>query len=63
MTAEKPLPDYTSGDVARMFSVTVTTVIHWGEEGKLLYRKTLGGNRRYNREYIDELVRMSERYE
>jgi DNA-binding transcriptional MerR regulator len=37
----------TRGDVARIFSVTPSTVSRWSREGKLPSVRTLGGQRRY----------------
>jgi excisionase family DNA binding protein len=44
--------------VAKMFSVSPSTVTRWADEGKLTYIRTLGGHRRYQKEGIIELVRM-----
>jgi len=47
--------------VARLFEVSPATVARWTREGKLPYILTLGGQRRYPRERIVELLPYSER--
>jgi len=46
--------------VARLFEVSPATVARWTREGKLPYILTLGGQRRYPRERIVELLPYSE---
>lgn len=47
----------TRSDVARLFGVSPATVARWTREGKLPFVLTLGGQRRYVRDQIVELVR------
>lgn len=47
----------TRADVARLFEVSPATVARWTREGKLPFVRTLGGQRRYRRERIVELIR------
>lgn len=49
----------TRADVARLFEVSPATVARWTREGKLPFVRTLGGQRRYRRERIVELIRES----
>lgn len=49
----------TRGDVARLFEVSPGTVARWAREGKLPFVLTLGGQRRYLRDEIVDLVRKS----
>lgn len=44
-----------SGDVARVFGVDVTTVGRWADEGRLPHFKTLGGQRRFRRDDVARL--------
>jgi excisionase family DNA binding protein len=44
------------GQVAGMFKVTTKTVGRWAEDGKLPFRRTLGGHRRYPSQAIRELA-------
>ncbi len=46
----------TRADVARLLEVSPATVARWSREGKLPFVRTLGGQRRYLRERIAELV-------
>jgi excisionase family DNA binding protein len=39
-------------EVARLFEVSPATVARWAKQGKLPYRMTLGGRRRFPREEI-----------
>lgn len=47
---ERPL---TSGQVAKLFNVTVETVAAWADKGKLECFYTPGGQRRFHRSVID----------
>lgn len=49
----------TPREVADLFSVDPKTVTRWAKQGKLPCFKTLGGHRRYPREEIMRLVRVS----
>ncbi len=49
----------TRSDVARLFEVSPGTVARWAREGKLPFVLTLGGQRRYLRDEIVDLVRKS----
>jgi excisionase family DNA binding protein len=49
----------TRAAVARLFEVSPATVARWTREGKLPFVLTLGGQRRYLRDRIDELIRRS----
>ncbi len=44
------------GQVASMLQVTTKTVGRWAEDGKLPFRRTLGGHRRYPAQEIRELA-------
>ena len=44
------------GQVAGMLQVTTKTVGRWAEDGKLPFRRTLGGHRRYPAQEIRELA-------
>ena len=43
-------------EIARIFSVTPSTVSRWGREGRLPSVRTLGGQRRYLREAVLSLA-------
>ena len=43
-------------EVAELLSVSPKTVSRWAKQGKLPFRKTLGGHRRYPEAQIRELV-------
>jgi excisionase family DNA binding protein len=47
----------TAGQVAELFGVRVETVRRWSDDGKLRCTRTLGGDRRYDAAYIDQLLR------
>jgi predicted DNA-binding transcriptional regulator AlpA len=47
MPAKRNKRMLTRADVARIFSVTPSTVSRWSREGKLPSARTLGGQRRY----------------
>ena len=49
----------TRADVARLFEVSPATVARWTREGKLPFVWTFGGQRRYRRDRIVELIRES----
>jgi excisionase family DNA binding protein len=49
----------TRSSVARLFEVSPATVARWTREGKLPFVLTLGGQRRYRRERIVELIQRS----
>lgn len=53
-TPERPL---TPSQVAALFSVTVTTVGKWADEGKLPYFRTPGGQRRFHPQEIERIRR------
>jgi methanogenic corrinoid protein MtbC1 len=45
-----------TADVARLFSVTETTVKRWADEGALKCQKTLGGHRKFIIKYVIEFA-------
>jgi excisionase family DNA binding protein len=45
-----------TAQVARLLHVSPKTVSRWAKEGRLPYRKTLGGHRRYPEAEIRALV-------
>ncbi|MEK7709861.1 MAG: helix-turn-helix domain-containing protein [candidate division NC10 bacterium] len=47
----------TRSEVARVFEVSPATVARWTREGKLPFVRTLGGQRRYARDQINDLMR------
>ncbi|MBI3454767.1 MAG: helix-turn-helix domain-containing protein [Candidatus Rokubacteria bacterium] len=47
----------TRSEVARLFEVSPATVARWTREGKLPFVLTLGGQRRYARNQVIELIR------
>jgi excisionase family DNA binding protein len=49
----------TRAQVARLFEVSPATVARWTRDGKLPFVLTLGGQRRYLRDRITELIRRS----
>lgn len=49
----------TRSGVARLFEVSPATVARWTREGKLPFILTLGGQRRYERDQIIDLMRRS----
>jgi excisionase family DNA binding protein len=58
------MPDTTEeylrpSDVAHLFNVSPKTVTRWAAAGKLPYRKTLGGQRRYPADAVRQLLRAS----
>ncbi|MFF0912000.1 HTH DNA binding protein [Exiguobacterium phage phiExGM16] len=48
----KPAKKLTAGQVAELFGVRVETVRRWCEDGKLRCTRTLGGDRRFDADYI-----------
>jgi len=44
------------GEVAELLQVSTKTVCRWAMEGKLPFRRTLGGHRRYPEQAIRELA-------
>lgn len=52
-TARKKL---TAGQVAELFGVRVETVRRWADEGKLRCTRTLGGDRRFDAEYVQQVL-------
>jgi excisionase family DNA binding protein len=44
------------GEVAELLQVSTKTVCRWAIEGKLPFRRTLGGHRRYPEDVIRELA-------
>ena len=46
----------TAGQVAELFGVRVETVRRWADEGKLQHTRTLGGDRRFDAEYVQQLI-------
>jgi len=47
---------YSSGEVARLFGVSVGTIIRWIKDGKIVAYKTLGGRSRIGRDEVNKLV-------
>lgn len=52
--SERPL---TPSQVADLFSVSITTVGKWADEGKLPHFRTPGGQRRFHREDVERVLR------
>lgn len=50
----------TSGEVAQLLNENPRTVRHWGQTGKLATTRTPGGQRRYDREQIDAILKQRE---
>jgi excisionase family DNA binding protein len=46
-----------AAEVAAQLQVSAKTVSRWAKEGRLPYRRTLGGHRRYDPQQIDRLLR------
>jgi excisionase family DNA binding protein len=44
-----------TGEVAKVFGVSVNTVLRWVSQGRLLCTKTLGGHRRFERAHVNLL--------
>lgn len=53
-------PPLTSGDVARIFGVTKTTVKRWVQDGDLAAFRTPGGHHRFRQSDVDELLARQE---
>jgi excisionase family DNA binding protein len=49
-------PHLHTADVAGLLGVSPKTVARWAKEGKLPFRRTLGGHRRYPEAAIRELA-------
>lgn len=47
----------TIGETARRFGVTVATVRNWDKAGRITSTRTPGGQRRFKRSDIEELLR------
>lgn len=45
-----------SGEVAALFSVSISTVQRWADDGKLAHFTTPGGHLRFRREDIEPLL-------
>lgn len=54
MTTTTKRRKLTVGQVADLFGVTVPTVRRWADDGKLKATRTLGGDRRFDADYIDQ---------
>ena len=53
------MPDrgyYTTQEVAKLLFVSPKTVSRWALQGRLIFSVTMGGHRRYRKEYIDDLA-------
>lgn len=66
MSPEEPQSPGTGGvelltpaEVAKLFHVDPKTVTRWAQAGKLTYRRTLGGHRRYPRDEVMRLLQAS----
>jgi excisionase family DNA binding protein len=46
-----------AAEVGARLHVSPKTVSRWAKDGRLPYRRTLGGHRRYDAQQIDQLVR------
>jgi excisionase family DNA binding protein len=49
-------PHLRASDVAELLGVSPKTIARWATEGKLPFRRTLGGHRRYPEPAIRELA-------
>jgi len=47
---------YTTGEAARLFSVTPGTIIRWIKDGKIIAYRTLGGRARIGRDEMNRLI-------
>jgi excisionase family DNA binding protein len=45
-----------AAEAAARLHVSPKTVARWAKDGRLPYRRTLGGHRRYDPQQIDQLV-------
>ena len=52
-----PRPWLRAAEVAARLHVSPRTVARWAKDGRLPYRRTLGGHRRYEPQQIEALVR------
>lgn len=48
--------EYTTKDIAKILGVTQRTVQLWSESGRIEFRKTSGGHRRFTQEAINKLL-------
>jgi excisionase family DNA binding protein len=46
-----------AAEAAARLHVSPKTIARWAKDGRLPYRRTLGGHRRYDPDHIDQLVR------
>jgi excisionase family DNA binding protein len=46
-----------AAEAAALLHVSPKTVARWAKDGRLPYRRTLGGHRRYDPQQIEALVR------
>jgi excisionase family DNA binding protein len=46
-----------AAEVAERLHVSPKTISRWAKDGRLPYRRTLGGHRRYDPQQIDQLLR------
>ncbi|HZC99844.1 MAG TPA: helix-turn-helix domain-containing protein [Actinomycetes bacterium] len=47
----------TCAQVAKRLAVSPKTISRWAREGRLAHTRTLGGHRRYDPAYIDQLAK------
>ena len=50
----------TASQVAALFEVSPSTVVRWAKDGKLPFLTTPGGRRRFPREAVENLLKLSE---
>ena len=55
-TPSRPPRKITAGQVAELFGVRVETVRRWADDGKLRCTRTLGGDRRFDAGYVQQLL-------
>ena len=55
-TPTRPPRKITAGQVAALFGVRVETVRRWADDGKLRCTRTLGGDRRFDAAYVQQLL-------
>lgn len=48
--------EYTTKDIAKILGVTQRTVQLWSESGKIEFRKTAGGHRRFTQDTVNKLL-------
>lgn len=53
-------PPMTTGEVAAIFGVTLTTVKRWAEKGLLAHFRTVGGHYRFRPEDVEALKAKTE---